>query len=379
MDYNTLVVVNTLVTVLQSAALVYVWLVHRDYRPAHDWAVGATLMMAGTLLLSQRLGLPRAAATIAGDAACFFGMAIFACGVVRACDRRPPWNAAMILAGTASLAAAAAVLAGRPDDWRAVILALTVAACDGYAVICAFRSAPGPLRVTRRLIGAILGVEAAVAVMRALAAWPGAGDLGLTPTAAQQGFMLVSGSTTVLTVWALVLLTSQRLQAELIDAARHDPLTGLLNRRAFAEVAGREWRRLARDRRGASALICDFDHFKSLNDRYGHAAGDAVLQAAGDILTRELGLIAAVSRHGGEEFVSLLPDVGLDATRAIAERIRQQVARLQLAAAPEARLSVSIGIAEGRAGHNRWEDLVAAADRALYQAKAAGRDRVRAA
>ncbi len=379
MDYNTLLVVNTLVTVLQSAALVYVWLVHRDYRPAHDWAVGATLVMAGTLLASQRLGLPRPAAMIAGDTACFFGMAVFACGIVRACDGRPPWNAAMAVAGAASLAAAAAVLAGRPEEWRAVILAVTVALCDGYAVVCAFRAGPGPLRVTRRLIGTILGVEATVAVLRALAAWPGAAALGLTPAAAQQGFMLVSGSAIVLTVWALVLLTSQRLQIELIDAARHDPLTGLLNRRAFAEVAGREWRRLARDRRGATALVCDFDHFKALNDRHGHAAGDAALTAAADILRRELGLVAAVSRHGGEEFVSLLPGVGLDATRAIAERIRQAVTRLELAGAPDARLSVSIGIAEGRAGHNRWEDLVAAADRALYQAKAAGRDRVRAA
>lgn len=113
-----------------------------------------------------------------------------------------------------------------------------------------------------------------------------------------------------------------------------------------------------------------------MNDRFGHAAGDDALTAAADILTRTLGGIAAVSRHGGEEFVALLPDIGLDGARLIGEQIRAEVAALTLAAAPGAALSVSIGIAEAGPEHAGWEDLVAEADRALYRAKAAGRDRV---
>ncbi len=376
LDYPTLLLVNTLTLALQAAALVYVWRVHPDYRPTRDWALGSGLIMAGTLLAAGRGGGWPDPVLIAADALSFCGVVVYAAGIVRACNRRPPWAAGLGLAAAATIAVGAAFAVAAPANCRSFVFVLLVALCDIYAASCAFRAGPGPLRGTRWLIGAILCLEAAVALLRLAAAWPIFDTLGLDSAGMDRVVLLTAACITFLLVWALTLLTSRRLQAELSVAARHDPLTGLLNRRAFAEIADREWQKLGRAQHTASALVCDFDHFKTLNDRFGHAAGDDALTAAAGILTRALGGIAAVSRHGGEEFVALLPGIGLDTAGAIAERIRAEVAAVALAAAPGARLSVSIGIAEAGPGHHGWEDLVAEADRALYRAKAAGRDRV---
>lgn len=375
LDYPTLLLVNALTLALQAVALTYVWSVHRDFRPTRDWALGAGLVMAGTLpaILS---GTQQPGLVLAGDALCFAGIVVYVGGIVRACGRQPPWPAGFALAAGATLGVGAALATAAPAECRSFVFALLIALCDGYAMACALRSPPGPLRATCRLIGGILGLEAVAAGLRIATAWPPADLPGLGGAYSERAFLVTAACTTFLLVWALTLLTSRRLQAELTDAARHDPLTGLLNRRAFAEIAEREWRKAGRGQRIATALVCDFDHFKALNDRFGHAAGDDALTAAADILTRTLGGVAAVSRHGGEEFVALLPDIGLDAAQVIAERIRAEVAGLALALAPGARLSVSIGVAGAGPDHLGWEDLVAEADRALYRAKAAGRDRV---
>ncbi len=373
-DYNTLLLVNILTLGLQAAALTYVWHVHRDYRPTRDWALGAVLIVAGTLPAMVAAAPP--AVEIAGDGLCFAGIVIYVGGIVRACNRAPPLAVGFVLAAMATAASAATFATGAPTACRSLVFALLMAVTHGYAMACAFLSMPGPLRAACRLIGAILGLQALAALLRIATAWPPTDLPGLGSAWSERAFVLTAICITFLLVWALTLLTSRRLQVELIDLARHDPLTGLLNRRAFAEIAGREWPRIARGQGTAAALVCDFDHFKALNDHFGHAAGDDALTAAADILTRSLGGIAAVSRHGGEEFVALLTDIGLDTTRLVAERIRAEVAALTLPSAPGARLSVSIGIAEAGPEHVAWEDLIAEADRALYRAKAAGRDRV---
>lgn len=374
LDYPTLVLVDTLILGLQAAALIYVRHVHADFRPTRDWAAGATLVVAGALV--EGLPGPPTPPALIGSALSFLGVVIYVGGIVRACGRRPPWPAGFALAAIATVANAAALVTDAPAECRSFVYALVVVLCDGYAVACAFRSPPGPLSGTCRLIGGVLGLEAAAAVFRLSTAWPPTDLLGLGSPDSERAFLLTTTCITFVLVWALTLLTSRRLQAELSDAARHDPLTGLLNRRAFGQIADREWRDIGRGLRTASVLICDFDHFKALNDRFGHAAGDDALTAAAGILNRALDGIAAVSRHGGEEFVALLPGIGLDAASAIGERIRAEVAGLALASAPGARLSISIGIAEAGPGHAGWQDLVAEADRALYRAKAAGRDRV---
>ncbi|ABI56365.1 diguanylate cyclase [Alkalilimnicola ehrlichii MLHE-1] len=170
----------------------------------------------------------------------------------------------------------------------------------------------------------------------------------------------------------------ETLAEELHRLAMMDDLTGVYSRRQVLEVGERE---LARRRRQGltplTLLMMDLDHFKRINDKYGHAAGDTVLVAFSEVLRRNLRESDAVGRLGGEEFLAVLPDVDLQGGLALAERIRSEIAELRIPWQEEAiRLTVSIGVAGILAVHESLDDTIMRADDALYQAKVAGRNRV---
>jgi diguanylate cyclase (GGDEF)-like protein len=164
---------------------------------------------------------------------------------------------------------------------------------------------------------------------------------------------------------------------ELDAQARVDKMTGLANRREFDDALQREWNHARRSGQSLSLLMIDIDHFKQLNDAFGHQTGDTrlreVARALADTMTRTLDVVA---RYGGEEFAVILPAThGRDAQR-LAEAARQTIQALQLAA-PEGCVTVSIGVSA--AEHVASDDpaaLLTAADAALYDAKRAGRNRV---
>ena len=178
---------------------------------------------------------------------------------------------------------------------------------------------------------------------------------------------------------AFVLLAMAKERSELgqRNAASIDSLTQIANRRAFTEGATRRLRRAARDGTPVAVMIADLDHFKRVNDRFGHAVGDRVLRLFADTAVNCLRPEDLVGRLGGEEFVAILPGASADGAMAAAERVRAAFA----AAAAEVETlpvggSVSIGIASARAGACDLDQLVARADGALYLAKARGRNRV---
>jgi diguanylate cyclase (GGDEF)-like protein len=170
--------------------------------------------------------------------------------------------------------------------------------------------------------------------------------------------------------------------AQLAELALTDGLTGLLNRRGLDESLGREWRRCQRNAKAISVMMIDADHFKAYNDRFGHQSGDGVLRALGHcILThiRRPGDVAA--RYGGEEFAVVLPDTDLAGAAKVAEAIRAGVEALVMPHTHEAPVvvTVSIGVGWAAAGDlASADDLLAAADAALYESKAIGRNRVTA-
>ena len=179
-------------------------------------------------------------------------------------------------------------------------------------------------------------------------------------------------------VWFFHDVTSQKqTEAALRDLARHDPLTGIANRRYFFERAKQEFARTKRYRTPLSIAEMDIDHFKQINDRYGHAAGDEVLKSfcsASQRLIRETDLFA---RIGGEEFAVLLPDTGLDGATRLAERLRRAVADSKLSlSAGEISYTISIGVATLRSADTGAEDCLRRADSAMYRAKQNGRNRV---
>ncbi len=158
--------------------------------------------------------------------------------------------------------------------------------------------------------------------------------------------------------------------------AWHDDLTGLLNRRRFVEMGHVELDLAQRQGLVLSAVLLDVDNFKLVNDRYGHAGGDAVLQALGRILPSALRGMDMSCRWGGEEFALLLHGVGGDSAAGIIERLRQAVAQTAIVAAGQSlRCTVSIGVAQARRGDS-FDALMRRADDAMYSAKAAGKNRV---
>ena len=165
-------------------------------------------------------------------------------------------------------------------------------------------------------------------------------------------------------------------------AARTDPKTGLANGAAWAEVAAKEIARTRRHDGGLAVLMVDLDEFKAVNDRHGHLVGDEVLRAVAAALSAEVRAYDAVGRFGGEEFVVLLSGVDAEAATLTAERLRGRIAAIDLtvptATGTHARvrgLTASIGCAPCPDGGRSVDDLLAAADGALYRAKHAGRNR----
>ncbi len=160
--------------------------------------------------------------------------------------------------------------------------------------------------------------------------------------------------------------------------ATHDPLTGLPNRRMFAEIAEIDLTRATREGTVTSVVMLDIDHFKLINDEFGHPAGDVVLKGTSAIIKNNLRGGDLAARLGGEEFAILLPDTPADAAIGLTKRLLRQVERIDFSATlgPARPVTISAGVACQRDGAERLDALLAAADAALYAAKDNGRNRV---
>lgn len=165
-------------------------------------------------------------------------------------------------------------------------------------------------------------------------------------------------------------------QTALAYQATHDALTGLYNRRAILDRLNQELSRALRQGNSLSVGMCDIDHFKKINDRLGHQAGDDVLVAFSRCLEANLREYDCVGRYGGEEFLIIATGLPGQSDDGLYERLREQVAAAAIKTkAGDVAITVSIGTAAGT-GQSTVDRLIAAADAALYQAKAAGRNRV---
>ncbi|MDP3654146.1 MAG: GGDEF domain-containing protein [Rhodoferax sp.] len=174
---------------------------------------------------------------------------------------------------------------------------------------------------------------------------------------------------------SLVLMATERLHAEVAYLASHDSLTNALTRRHMNEVCAMEMERSQRHGHSMALLIMDLDHFKSVNDTYGHQRGDKVLV---DFVAKVHALLRRpdqLGRFGGEEFVALLPETSLDEAVGVAERIRAACA----ASDQDPYRTVSIGVTTNHTAGDSVGSLIARADAAMYQAKAKGRNRVETA
>jgi diguanylate cyclase (GGDEF)-like protein len=374
-DTSTLYLFATMVAGMLGAMLVFFG--RQENIPALKWWGTAYLLGAASVALwtvgGSKLGEPLSLALNA--------VGFVACGMV--------WNASRVFHGRkpnlpglvlGAIAWVAAVLTLPPED---AALRLTI----GAAIVAIYASlTAGQLWNERRrsmqkrwptIIVPVL--HGAVLMLPILL-----GDLLRPHDATFSSSVWVTAFSIELvlyaigTVFVIFMLVSDRAVTVHKTAASVDPLTGMFNRRGFAEACSRVIEREAKAGRPVTVMICDIDHFKSINDRFGHPAGDEILKLFATVVINTVRLSDLSGRVGGEEFAALLP-CSLEEGVIAAERVREAFETSGITCEEGAvDTTVSIGVAGGPAG-TELEVLLAAADTALYQAKRSGRNRVEAA
>lgn len=175
---------------------------------------------------------------------------------------------------------------------------------------------------------------------------------------------------------AAIAIENAQLFRKVEKLATTDSLTGLYNRRHFMERAESEFQRARRYRRPLSLIMADIDRFKRVNDTYGHGAGDQVLKFVASLARAELREMDVIGRYGGEEFIILMPETGLEGARSLAERFRKRIEETVINVEQAAiSITISLGVSVLQEGCETFTALIEAGDKALYEAKAAGRNR----
>lgn len=372
LDFSTLFLVATLICTLLGGMLLYFGR-HEKIRALHWW--GCAYLLGAVAVAQWQFLSPHVPEIVVLSLA---SAGFIACGMV--------WNAARVFHGL-------------KPNWPGLVL-------GALAWVAAVVSLPGELSSLRVAIGAgIVAIYAALTAGQLFAErrktmkrqWPAMlvpllhGTVLMLPIvlaellptqragASNNVWVLIFAIELVLyavgTVFVIFMLVSERTVRAHKTAASLDPLTGLFNRRGFSEATARMIEREAEAGRPVTVMIFDLDHFKSINDRFGHPAGDEVIKLFASIVSGSLRMSDLCGRIGGEEFAALLP-CSIEEAMTAAERVREafEGCGLEVDGTPIA-TTVSIGVAGGPA-NIELEVLLAAADTALYQAKRGGRNRV---
>jgi diguanylate cyclase (GGDEF)-like protein len=377
LDTPTVVFITVLVVCLESGILTALWVIHRNMRGVGYWAAGALAIALGVLGIYFSSGALPSTSLVIANLFVVAGYVLTWWGIEAFFERPVPTRFGAAILGLTAVALAYFAIVGNSRLRITVLLACfaLLAALRAYSVL---RDMKPSTRFSQILSGTTLAahclynltlsaaVWASPPVERPLSELPISGWLFLIP-------MLLS----MAVVFAAILLVNQTIAARLQETARRDALTDALTRRALEEVAEDEIARSRRHRTPLSLLLLDIDHFKLVNDQYGHPAGDAALRQFAAAVRHCLRREDIFGRLGGEEFCALLPNTSIVGAAQLAERIRQSVADLAVDLdGSRLSLNVSIGVADFSDHASTWNELMHRADAAMYAAKRAGRNRV---
>jgi diguanylate cyclase (GGDEF)-like protein len=382
LDPITVLLVATAFMLLNGAVLGFIHraLPHELRAAAADWRIGTLLIAAGALLGASR-GI-RAVDWIIPltNAAVFWGFALYWRALRRYFDNADSrWVFALPAFGVLAITFFTFVV---PHfSIRVAVATIVLAATCAAASATLLHAQREHRSVSGTVLVAILLLVTLLVLLRGVYYLinSSSNDTLLAPNsiaAAISPFILamlpVMGTT------AFVLLCFERIRRDLHRIATTDALTGLANRRTMNERADQMFVRARASNETFSVAVIDIDHFKQINDRHGHDAGDQVLIAVAHALERNCRGKESVGRHGGEEFVVMLDGAAQVEALAAAERLRGVIEQLEHANLPVAvRTTVSIGVATLQSDDASFDDVLRRADRALYAAKAAGRNCVR--
>jgi len=380
MDTVTLLLAAVLASVIMTATL---FVMHRA-SPREtcliDWSWAGALFVATNVLslVATQATLPFLVAPALGNGIYVTAHGAMLAGVRRHLGLRPGWPWLIALFGVAVAAHALPFVQSsvthRLFTFYPAIMLLNLAAAYHLwrAPAGDMKPAYWPLLLAELFFFVQLFVRLAFV----------AADREMTLTFLGSQFAQTSGSLAILVFLsvatmgcAIIVIRHQELALRRMSLT--DGLTGWLNRHALRSFEAREGRRITDAGHARACLLFDIDHFKSINDRHGHAVGDTALRHVSALAAIALDGHEARFRIGGEEFAVLLRDADRERLLALAERVRREIADCPLTVdGRELAISVSVGVAIRNGLHEGWEDLLRRADHALYRAKGGGRNRV---
>lgn len=376
LDLRTVVLMGGVLALLLSLVMFFVRLAYpRSIRGLGLWALAPLLVALSTFLFAARGQVPDLVSIVGANLLLLGGALLYLFGSQQFFGLRTSWRLWVpVMVVVLPLLLWFGLI--EPDfNLRVQLVSLVWASIVLATALTIWRH--GPELFATRYCVIVLVLHAGVIILRLLASLLPLPDEGLfVPTRVQTVYVTASALLVVAFVLGLLLMVADRLHGELERHATRDSLTGTLVRRVLIDTASQELARCHRHGRSMALLMMDIDHFKAINDTHGHQVGDRVLV---DFVIRIQPLLRSpdqLGRYGGEEFLLLLPETTQEEAIAVAERIRAAVA------SPTADLpgiTVSIGVAANRPDEARIDLLLGRADRALYKAKAEGRNRIAAA
>ena len=385
LDPRTLLLAYSAISALLSFALIAAGLSQQRFRGPAWWGIGSLTNAVGTFLLALRDTVPDAISVLLANIVIFGAIAAMAYGTALYAGRRFAWELHAVLVGICMLGLGYFLYVEPSLTVRIVIASFGLALQIGH-VMCLCRHAwrlTGHWSHLATVVVMVFGILILVA-RGTIALFGGNVDSLLAPG------LLTAGSFYALMVFYIasaigfLSMVASRLGVELGASLRQreqealsDALTDTLNRRGGQIEGDRLFAWSIRHDRKLAALLIDLDHFKDVNDTFGHAVGDAALVLLAQCLKAHLRPEDRLARIGGEEFLVLLPETGLDGALILAERLRQTIARTEVpAVAAHVRMTASFGVAERAVGDRTMKEMLARADAALYRAKSSGRNRV---
>ena len=379
LDIRTTIMIAAGLALSTGASLRYVL---RDYPAASGssirlWIVGSVLQAAAWVLYGLRDRIPDLLAIVVANALLSFAFAR-QIDAVRLFVGRPP-DRLLSAAPVAAIAVLELIFTYALPSMRMRVLTVSaIFALQMLVAVAALLDGPRPRRRSHLLTASAFLMLSAVLVARiAIEGFSG----NVLPTAlasspVQSAVFAMAAFFPIVATLGFVLMCTDRLHQELEQQARADPLTGISNRRTLGELAETAIAAARRARRGLALLLVDADHFKRINDVFGHEVGDDALRVLATTLDCASRSEDVLGRLGGEEFVVVLPDVDERAARALAERLRVAVENTVFNTGSERLpLRVSIGFALC-ADADDFPSLLRRADKAMYLAKRLGRNRV---
>jgi len=375
LDLRSVILMSGLLGVMLSVVMLFLRLSYpRTIRGLGYWAGAGLLAFGSTFLFSGRGLLPDLLTVVGANVSLLAGVTMLHLGLQRFFGVALSWR---LWAGAlALLAPALAWFTLAMPDFNARVMLVTVvwAALQLSMAWLVWRR--GPEVFSTRYTVVVLLLHAGVIVLRFLTALLPLPDEGLLEPTRVQTLYIASNAMMLLALYlGLILMVSDRLRETLEHSASHDALTNALNRRSLIEACEGELERCRRHGHRMALLMLDVDHFKAINDTYGHLTGDRVLVSFVTRVRDQLRRLDQLGRFGGEEFLVLLPETSPESALLVAERIRTAVART---ADGLPALTVSIGVTGNRTDETDIDELLARADRALYMAKSGGRNRIAA-